>query len=102
MPSPHPISETHSRWIFFLLSRVEDYVSALEFSLVRHLARACTSLIYECRRRCDSSMKTTASDAAHLMGEPACWLVVTAVVGVWGQRDLWMDAEAMLRRLTSS
>ena len=101
-PSPHPISETHSRWIFVLLSRVEDYVSADEMSLLRSLARACMSLIEESRKRGDSGTTMFAEGEPLPIAEPACWMVVTAVVGVWGQRDLWMDAEAMLRRLSSS
>jgi hypothetical protein len=31
------------------------------------------------------------------MGETACWMIVAAVTGVWGQKDLWMDAEETLR-----
>lgn len=101
-PSPYPISETHSRWIFVLLSRVEDYVSADEMSLLRNLARACIALIEENRTRENPSVVRPGEDGPHPIGEPTCWMVVTAVVGVWGQKDLWMDAEAMLRRLPSS
>ena len=81
---------------------MEDYVSADEMSLLRNLARACMSLIEESRKRGASSTALPAKGEPHPMGEPACWMVVAAVVGVWGQRDLWMDAEAMLRRLSSS
>ncbi|KZT72549.1 hypothetical protein DAEQUDRAFT_722708 [Daedalea quercina L-15889] len=97
-PSPHAIADLHLRWIFVLLSRVEDYVSADETSLLRSLARACMSLIEEGRTR---GLLDTAGITAEPppIDEPACWMVITAVVSIWGQRDLWMDAEAMLRRL---
>ncbi|KAI0728676.1 hypothetical protein C8Q72DRAFT_875595 [Fomitopsis betulina] len=101
-PSPYPVSEAHSPWIFVLLSRVEEYVTADEMSLLRNLARACISLIEENRTRETSSIVKPAEGRPHLIDEPTCWMVVTAVVGVWGQKDLWMDAEAMLRRLPSS
>lgn len=29
--------------------------------------------------------------------EKACWMIVAAVAGVWGQKDLWVDAADMLR-----
>ncbi|TFY69407.1 hypothetical protein EVJ58_g419 [Rhodofomes roseus] len=99
-PSPHLVTEAHSRWMFTLLSRVEDYVSADETSLLRSLARACISLIEETRREiAGSSGDTSPVESSPL--EPTCWMIITAVVSIWGQKDLWMDAEAMLRRLSA-
>src|ERR1700733_7803407 len=44
LQQPDPTSlplEAHARWIFALLSKVEDHISADDMSLLRNLARAC-------------------------------------------------------------
>lgn len=30
------------------------------------------------------------------VGETACWVIIAAVSGTWGQRDLWIDAADVL------
>ncbi|CCM05565.1 uncharacterized protein FIBRA_07792 [Fibroporia radiculosa] len=96
-------TNAHARWIFVLLSHVEDYITADETSLLRNLARACLSLIEERERlRTRSSTDEGSSDGQTHMDERSCWMVVTAVAGIWGQRDLWMDAEAMLSTIGTS
>ncbi|KZT13029.1 uncharacterized protein LAESUDRAFT_710129 [Laetiporus sulphureus 93-53] len=98
--SQHEISETHARWMFVLLSRVEDYISADEMSLLRNLARACIRWIGESKRLQDVEATTESpAPAPSRMDERSCWMVITAVVGIWGQKDLWMDAEAVLAKL---
>jgi hypothetical protein len=106
-PSAH-MMETHSRWIFALLSRVEEYVTADDMSLLRNLARACLALMRKThpKQRCGSADEN--SEASHVidtggmavMSEHSCWMILAAVAGVWGQRDLWMDAESMLSSTT--
>ncbi|GBE80017.1 hypothetical protein SCP_0212190 [Sparassis crispa] len=100
---PAYFTHTHARWIFILLSRVEDYVSADETSLLRNLARACMSLIKENMIRRTVSIETASPDEATpvdiSMDERSCWLIITAIVGIWGQRDLWVDAEEMLANM---
>ncbi|KAH9938355.1 uncharacterized protein B0H18DRAFT_11966 [Fomitopsis serialis] len=100
-PSPHVLTDTHSRWIFALLSRVRDDVSADEMSTLRSLARACMSLIEERKRATSNVASSSQGKAVGLfpMNESGCWMIITLVIGIWGQRDLWQDAEAMLRRL---
>lgn len=98
------MSESHARWIFALLSRVDDFISADDMSLLRSLARACISRLKEMVR-----CRTTSGGAAELqvltlgssdhMGERSCWIIISVIVGVWGQRDLWMDAEEALSGL---
>ena len=91
------ITEAHARWMFVLLSRVDDYITADEQSTLRSLARGCMSLIKE---RMDAPALAEANSASNEQSAPigiaSCWLIIAAVTGVWGQRDLWMDAEAML------
>jgi hypothetical protein len=100
------ITESHARWIFALLSRVEDYISADDMSLLRNLARASLALLKDILRRRppvgDAEPATKEEGDAKIvvpMSECSCWMIVTAIVGVWGQRDLWDDAEAMLESL---
>lgn len=81
-------TESHARWIFALLSRVEEHVSADDMNLLRNLARACIGLLKAVR---ENSMLTNGSQR---MGEISCWIIVTIVADVWKQRDLWIDAES--------
>lgn len=102
LEQPHPrvsnITETHARWVFSLLSRVEDYVSADDMSLLRSLARACIGLLKERLQYRLTGDQTSVDE--ELISESSCWMVITAVIGLWAQRDLWMDVESMLSEIT--
>ncbi|KAJ3841515.1 hypothetical protein EV361DRAFT_904866 [Lentinula raphanica] len=106
-PFPRP-TQAHLQWIFALLTRVEDYISADDMNLLRKLARACIALLktFICERTFlipdsgvngdntpDKEEKNNATDQA------ACWMIISVVIGIWGQRDLWLDAEDMLKNL---
>ena len=158
------ITETHARWIFVLLSRVEDYISADDMSLLRNLARASLALLKVllrkrnlenngeeiCRKGHSPSLPDAASASDHLptrphpqspstsskplsptspqsrpsimsaagqgfpsprrqagaerdadISERSCWIIITAIAGIWGQRDLWMDVDSVLAGLSS-
>jgi hypothetical protein len=103
-PSSSQLTETHARWIFVLLSRIEDHIAADDMSLLRNLARACLGLIKVAISQRSMSVELEEQpNVGHsnekcneVMAERSCWIIISAVVGVWGQRDLWMDAEAML------
>jgi len=104
-PAARPL-EAHARWIFALLSKVEDDISADDMSLLRNLARACIGLLKESIKTRTSAVKSEdveslklEGDDKEIMSERACWIIVCTVVGVWAQRDLWMDAEDMLKTL---
>jgi Survival motor neuron (SMN) interacting protein 1 (SIP1) len=104
-PAARPL-EVHARWIFVLLSKVEDHISADDMSLLRNLARACLALLKESIKARISSVKSedldspnSEGDDQESMSERAYWIIVCAIVGVWAQRDLWMDAEDMLKTL---
>lgn len=118
--SQHTPLNAHARWIFALLSRVDDFCVGEEVSGLRALARACISLVRAERSRRaseDEALQTPdLSDGKHekdtkktenggaaiprdgRMSEMSCWMIIGAVVGVWAQRDLWMDAEEQLSR----
>jgi len=105
LEQPHPrhshMREVHARWIFSLLSRVDDYVSADEMSLLRNLTRACMALLKE--TFLDDARRTAASLTLEeeRMSERSCWLIIGIVVDHWAQRDLWTDLEGMLSEIKS-
>ncbi|KAK0206329.1 hypothetical protein DFS33DRAFT_1381442 [Desarmillaria ectypa] len=94
---PFPrLAEVHAQWIFFLLTRVDDYISADDTSLLRSLARACLALLkvllYE---------EKQAEPKGSGIGKNSCWIIISTVAGIWGQQDLWIDAEEMLNSIGS-
>ncbi|EKM59252.1 uncharacterized protein PHACADRAFT_136695 [Phanerochaete carnosa HHB-10118-sp] len=89
------ITETHARWMFALLSWVDDYLSADEMSTLRSLARGCIGLIGDRLGRPKSDVGPEDTEDAAI-AETSCWLIIAAVTGLWGQYDLWQDAESML------
>ncbi|KAJ6628856.1 hypothetical protein B0H10DRAFT_1989530 [Mycena sp. CBHHK59/15] len=89
---PCRVTQTHARWIFVLLSRVDEYISADDMHLLRNLARAYLALLKEL-----TGNKTEREALVDDINPRCCWLIISTVVGIWGQRDLWMDAEDMLR-----
>ncbi|KAF9247370.1 hypothetical protein BU15DRAFT_38753 [Melanogaster broomeanus] len=98
------ISSSHGRWIFALLTKVEDQLSADEMNLLRNVARACLMIIKHYRAKPRESgevvegTRPTPPEVGKRtrMSDASCWMVFTAVAGHWGQRDLWLDAEATL------
>ncbi|TFK55439.1 hypothetical protein OE88DRAFT_619696 [Heliocybe sulcata] len=96
------LTDVHARWIFALLSRVDDYVGADDMSIIRNLARACIGLLKEQMWK-KTLLAQAGADliAEDVMSERSCWMVIAAVVDVWAQRDLWQDAEAMLKDLNA-
>jgi len=120
----HAPTDVHMRWIFALLTRVDLLCSADDMSCLRSLARACLALIVVFRRRNaeapslsssahdeqadittendSSGTETRATPASSerdrkTLSECSIWLVFCAVTCIWGQWDLWNDAEETLR-----
>lgn len=93
-------TESHGRWIFSLLSRIDDYISADDMHLLRNLARACLGLLKKLKQEKLLPQSDTAlgSGSAGKMRESSCWIIITSIATVWKQRDLWIDAEDLLRR----
>ncbi|KAI0065972.1 hypothetical protein BV25DRAFT_1880026 [Artomyces pyxidatus] len=125
-------TDVHARWIFALLSRVDTFCSADEVSGLRALAKACLALVRLKRRRSlevrghvpvegdvavesvggedgeivdmpdEAAAATAAPEKGAQISESSLWIILCAVVGIWGQRDLWFDAEDFLTgRLTT-
>ncbi|PPQ65933.1 hypothetical protein CVT26_010695 [Gymnopilus dilepis] len=99
--SPHLPTESHARWIFSLLSRIDEHVSADDMNLLRNLARSCIALLKIIKQQQASLSQNSTRQSHNKMKEASCWIIITAIVSTWKQRDLWMDAEDMIRRLDS-
>jgi hypothetical protein len=96
------ITEAHARWMFALLTRVDDYISGDEMSTLRSLARGCMELI-KLRLQSETAPSVGADKRAdNAISATSCWFIIAAVVGLWGQRDLWQDAELMLSSVGSA
>ncbi len=96
-PRSSHLSQTHVRWMFALLSQVDSQLCSDEMSQLRNVARSCMALIKDLRRNpldYEASEFTTEEP----VDEKACWLIVTAILEFWVQRDLWMDAENSIRK----
>jgi len=120
-------TDVHMRWIFALLSRIDLFCSADDTSCLRSLARTCLALIAVVRRRDKVESPPLGAHDEHADGtgvtemdtsdgtktqvvppdtgedikglsECSMWIVFCAVTNIWGQRDLWDDAEQTLRQ----
>lgn len=68
--------------------------------LLRNLARACLGLLKKLKQekplpQSDAALR---SGSAGKMRESSCWIIITSIATVWKQRDLWIDAEDLLRQ----
>ncbi|KAF5390531.1 hypothetical protein D9757_002626 [Collybiopsis confluens] len=79
---PFPrLSETHFQWVFALLCRVDDFVSADDMNLLRNLTRACMALL----KVMTGERASQADRVPELLGqETACWMIISVVTGFWG------------------
>jgi Survival motor neuron (SMN) interacting protein 1 (SIP1) len=104
------MTDSHAQWIFVLLSRIEDHILADDMSLLRNLARASIALLKQSIRKRNLGDKAEETSTVggedvveskdHYMSERSCWIIITTIASVWGQRDLWMDVDAMLAGFT--
>ena len=93
----YPAEPSHARWIFGLLSVVENQLTGDDVHILRELARACLGLIQDRLAEPNpSSVEVQQRELAQW------WIPVAAVVNIWGQRDIWMDAEEMVRKVPPS
>ncbi|PPQ77419.1 hypothetical protein CVT25_011001 [Psilocybe cyanescens] len=97
----HLPTECHARWIFALLSRIDDFISSDDIHLLRKLARACLALLEHVNQQQQSPSWHRQLASSKKISETACWIIITTIAGVWKQRDLWMDAEDILKKLQS-
>lgn len=93
-----PPKNAHARWIFALLSRIDPIIGADEMNLLRNLARACLALLKLSIERELAPSTSKAAEIPDSMSKESCWMILSLVVHVWKQKDLWMDAESMLAK----
>ncbi|KAF8351591.1 survival motor neuron interacting protein 1-domain-containing protein [Amanita rubescens] len=86
-------TECHARWIFSLMARVDDRISGDDIALLRSLVRACIGILKTTRKLPENE------DGKDTMRERSCWIIISTIVDIWEQRDLWMDAEEVLKDL---
>lgn len=87
-----PLCDNDSRWIFALLTRLDQELTSEQISTLRILARGCLSLLVgslKAKKRFEPP-----EDPLIEAGRASCWMVILAIVSVWGQRDLWEEAES--------
>lgn len=105
--NPNPpltnLTESHARWMFFLLSRIDDQISSENISLLRDLARACLVLLKMAIQERTMPISSGGQSASHnfaatstIISERSCWIIMSIIVGIWKQRDLWIEAEDIL------
>jgi hypothetical protein len=106
----------HQQWAFALLAQLDTSLRSEEISHLREVARACIAAIREdldlegpievqvdsgvtltvVNDNDDAPIKPDSARYAHLTGT---WMIVGAIASVWGQRDMWQDAEDALADL---
>ena len=84
----------HSQWLFALLARLDQRLSGDEIAYLRTLARTCISLIVQFRS--DRARNAFIPEESSIVHESGAWIIISIVVGVWGQQDLWTEAEQRL------
>lgn len=87
------VTDSHARWAFAVLTRLDDHMDSEDMSTLRNVARSVLRLIkLRSGQRLDGSLYPIQNQ----MDVSSCWMVMTVVAGHWGQRDLWTDAEQVL------
>lgn len=88
--------------MFFLLTRIGDFVSSDDMNLLRNFVRACISLLGALVQKRVSAggpeeyEKLYFTETSTTISEQSCWMVISVAIGVWAQRDLWDDVETTL------
>lgn len=92
-------TESHARWIFALVTRIDDHISADDMNLLRNLARAVIALLKSCKQEelVGASEVILDQVGSERMSVRSCWIILTIVIDVWKQHDLWLDAEHAVR-----
>lgn len=85
------IDSVHQHWMFALLGLLDPDLVGGDISTLRVLARAAIRLV----QLVTDEHKEEKVAPGTIAG---CWMVVAAIVGVWGQRDIWDEAREALSR----
>ena len=91
--SPAAIHPVHAQWLFSLLACLDQRLDSDDISTLRVLARACIKCIVRTR---EQVAPTSTNDADFLECESGAWMIIAIIAGIWGQRDLWIEAHDRL------
>lgn len=119
---PFHFPKHQQQWAFALLAQLDTSLRSEEISHLREVARACIAAIRE-DLALDGLVIVEADSGVVLVGavgsnsDPAnpgsdnhdpryshlvgAWMVVGAIASVWGQHDMWQDAEEALGDLVA-
>jgi len=93
--------------MFSILTRIGDFVSSDDMNLLRIFVRACISLLSALVQKRVSlggpeeyDKLCFAETGSTRISEQSCWMIVSIVIGVWAQWDLWDDVEVTLRGIS--
>lgn len=93
------ISRNDANWILSLLVHLDEVITGDMTSLLRTTCRACVSLMKLSLTSMDNSSVIVGNDPLEIdQGRAYCWMIITAVVRCWYQRDLWDEAVSSLVR----
>ncbi|EJU06568.1 hypothetical protein DACRYDRAFT_103514 [Dacryopinax primogenitus] len=103
-PFEPALSPVFGQWIFALLGHLDDRLMSGEVHTLRTLARACKELLVRSWEIGEEVALATGEKKdvreERQRERDACWIIIAAVAGVWGQTDIWDDAkDAMLGAL---
>lgn len=94
-PSLVALNDFLSQWCFSLLAKLDARLISDEISILRTLARSCIAAIS--LRRTERGVGANDADQ-----EAGAWMIITIIAGVWGQSDMWTDAEEEMTRLQAA
>lgn len=95
----HAIDPFHSRWLFALLAHLDGQLVGDDISVLRVLARASLACIIQSKRT-QLPLEQQAEDS--LQNELGAWMIICAIVGIWGQHDLWEEGEIELQQISTA
>ncbi|CAE6522728.1 unnamed protein product [Rhizoctonia solani] len=107
-PRPSHFPKHHQQWTFSLLAHLDTGLRSEEISHLRELARACIAVVREDLESGgpvvveqdvvggNGEGRGEEGKYAHLTGT---WMIIAAIAAVWGQRDMWQNAEEALADL---
>ncbi|CAO1617460.1 unnamed protein product [Sympodiomycopsis kandeliae] len=95
-PALHPLL---SQWCFAVLAALDSRLTSDEISSLRVLARSCIAAI---ALRRTAFPLTSDNRHATAQAEGGAWMIVAIIAGIWGQSDLWTDAEEDLQRVAAA
>lgn len=94
----YAIDPFHSHWLFALLAHLDRQLLGDDISVLRILARASLACIIQSRVTTNPSEQQCENS---LEDELGAWMIICAIVGIWGQHDLWEEGRNELQQYST-